>query len=406
MKRAIWIAAALGVTAATVQAQLTLLHTFTGTGSDGANPMGTLTLSGGTLYGMTFSGGTSGGGTVFDIGTNGSGYTTLRSFTGGSDGLQPSGSLTLSGGTLYGMTTYGGASFNGNVFQIGTNGSGYANLYTFTGGNGGAKPSGSLTLSGATLYGMTTYGGSNSKGNVFQIGTGGSYANLHSFTNEVLSSATPLGSLTLSGSFLYGMGYGGGASGQGTVFRIGTNGSGYTALYSFTGGSDGAAPKGSLTLAGDGATLYGLTSGGTSSNGTVFAIGTNGTFTLLHTFTGNDGAAPGGDLTLSPDGSTLYGLTSRGGASSSGTVFRVGTSGSGFTTLYSFTGGSDGASPAGSLTLSGNGTTLYGETSAGGTSGKGTIFSLSAIPEPGTIGLLVLLGSGLIGWRRLRSWGP
>jgi uncharacterized repeat protein (TIGR03803 family) len=63
-----------------------------------------------------------------------------------------------------------------------------------------------------------------------------------------------------------------------------------------------------------------------------------------------------------------------------GTVFAVNTDGSGFTNLYSFTGGSDGANPIAGLILSSN--TLYGTTQLGGGSGNGTVFSLPLPPLP------------------------
>src|SRR5258706_13771163 len=118
----------------------------------------------------------------------------------------------------------------------------------------------------------------------------------------------------------------------------------FTNLYSFTGGSDGASPEAGLVLSGN--TLYGTARlGGSSSNGTVFAVQTNGTgFTILHSFTAvsgslstnSDGAAPYAALTLL--GSTLYGTARDGGSSGNGTVFAINTDGTGFTNLHSFSG--------------------------------------------------------------------
>ena len=91
------------------------------------------------------------------------------------------------------------------------------------------------------------------------------------------------------------------------------------------------------------------------------------TFRTLHTFTelsvvvsNSDGAGPWGELILS--GSTLYGTTEIGGSSGNGTVFAINTDGTGFTNLHSFTPlfgihlvNCDGASPRAGLVLSGNG---------------------------------------------------
>jgi uncharacterized repeat protein (TIGR03803 family) len=74
-------------------------------------------LSGGTLYGTTQQGGSSGVGTVFKVNTNGTGYTVLKSFT-VSDGSYPQADLALSGDTLYGTTDGGGNLDNGTVFRI------------------------------------------------------------------------------------------------------------------------------------------------------------------------------------------------------------------------------------------------------------------------------------------------
>src|SRR5262249_28066630 len=93
-------------------------------------------LSGNTLYGTTGIGGTNGGGTVFSLNSDGTGFTTLYSFltNGGNGGhvfTSPQLSV-LSGNTLYGTTTWGGSSDNGTVFAINTDGTGFTNLYSFT----------------------------------------------------------------------------------------------------------------------------------------------------------------------------------------------------------------------------------------------------------------------------------
>jgi uncharacterized repeat protein (TIGR03803 family) len=77
-------------------------------------------------------------------------------------------------------------------------------------------------------------------------------------------------------------------------------------------------------------------------------------------------------------GSTLYGTTESGGGSGQGTVFKLNTDGTGYATLYSFTGGDDGANPQAGLILSDN--TLYGTAQKGGSSGQGTVFSLALAP--------------------------
>ena len=143
-------------------AQVSVLHEFNGGTDDGENPYGDLAISGSTLYGMTYWGGDNGKGTIFKIGTSGSDFTLLHEFAGGSeDGAFPVGSLVISGTTIYGITVNGGDSvWLGTIFKIETDGSNFTLLHEFTGGaDDGAKRIGKLVLSGATLYGMTDQGG-------------------------------------------------------------------------------------------------------------------------------------------------------------------------------------------------------------------------------------------------------
>jgi MYXO-CTERM domain-containing protein len=350
-----------------------LLHSFEGGIADGQLPGGSLTLSGSILYGMTSAGGASDFGTVFKLNTDGTGFSLLHSFGGASDGWSPNGSLTLSGSTLYGMTTLGGpGTGGGTLFKVNTDGTGFSVLHFFGGPSNGALPYGSLTLSGSILYGMTAAGGASNSGTLFQVNVDGTgFSVLHSFTGGTSDGRIPYGSLTLLGSTLYGMSSAGDAGG--VLFKVNTDGTSFSSLHSFQGGtSDGALPYGSLTASGS--TLYGMTVfGGASNGGTLFKVETDGTgFSLLRSFPWDwNDRVPDGFLTLS--GSTLYGMTYRGGASNGGTLFKIETDGTGFSLLHSFAGGtSDGKFPAASLTLSGS--TLYGMTSRGGASNRGTVF--------------------------------
>ena len=79
-----------------------ILHSFTGGASDGSYPFGSLTLSGLKLYGLTTGGGSSDGGTLFCVNTDGTGFGLLHNFTGAvGDGASPLGSLTLSGSKIW-----------------------------------------------------------------------------------------------------------------------------------------------------------------------------------------------------------------------------------------------------------------------------------------------------------------
>lgn len=361
-----------------------ILHTFTG--SDGGGPSGTLVSSGTALYGT--AGGGSAGGTVFRVNKDGSGYTVLHNFT-GSDGTGPGGGLTLAGATLYGAT----GNDPGTVFRIETNGSGFTLLRAFNGSDG-RWPCGGLALSGTALYGVTGGGGTLDRGTVFKMNSDGSaYAVLHSFGSYLDDGSHPDGGFLLSGTTLYGATELFGRFGCGTLFKINIDGSGYTILRQFAPDSGGWEPYCGLILAGT--TLYGTTLGGYSnssstsySGGKVFKVNTDGTgYSVLHNFSGSpdDGAQPYGGLVLS--GAMLYGTTGHGGYSAStgdfgyGTIFMVRTNGSGYAVLRKFT-GADGYWPAAGLLL--DGTTLYGTTCSGGLSSNGVVFALT-LPSPPTI---------------------
>jgi uncharacterized repeat protein (TIGR03803 family) len=88
-------------------------------------------------------------------------FSTLYSFTNGSDGSAPEAGLILSGNTLYGTAYNGGSADAGTVFKVNTDGTGFATLYSFTNGSDGANPQAGLILSGTTLYGTAQYGGTN-----------------------------------------------------------------------------------------------------------------------------------------------------------------------------------------------------------------------------------------------------
>ncbi len=374
-----------------------VLHSFGSVANDGAYPLGSLTLSGSTFYGMTagvyyktfgLGDNVDGNSTIFRINTDGTGYQVLHSFGIGSinNGANPMGNLTISGSTIYGMTYGAGAYGTGTIFQINTDGTGYQVLHSFGSiANDGSYPYGSLTLSGTTLYGMTSDGGAYGAGTIFQINTDGTgYQVLHSF-GVANDGSSPYGSLTLSGTTLYGMTAYGGAYRAGTIFQINTDGTGYQVLYSYGGSPyDGYNPQGAFIVSGS--TLYGVTEGGGAANwGTIFQINTSGGgYQVLYSFAGypNDGAWPFSSLTLS--GSTLYGMTCYGGSGGwggygLGTIFQINTDGTGYQTLYDFgSSANDGSIPNGSPTLLGS--TLYGMAYAGGIHGKGTIFSVGGAP--------------------------
>lgn len=382
-----------------------LVHGFNST--DGSGPAGTLLLQGNTLYG-TANGGTNYNGVIFAVQTNGLGFATVHSFAGGNEGAYPYGALVSSNGILYGTTSGLGANGSGTLFSLGLDGSNFSTIYTFgaTDANTGTNDDGAFPYCGLTigsdgsLFGSANSGGQYANGSLFHVGTSGNaFTNIHSFTAPDMfgfnqDGAKPALEMISRGNVLYGVMPSAGAQGDGNIFKINADGSGFTALHDFselnyTTNLDGAVPYGPLLLAGD--VLYGTTfSGGPSGNGTIFSIHTDGSnFTNLYRFgtlddnsANGDGANPIGGLVA--DGKTLYGVTQYGGKKGQGTLFQINTDGSGFYSLFSFPRLQSGTNALGANPGAGLihvGSSFYGTTSGGGPTGNGTVFALD-IPNP------------------------
>jgi len=355
---------------------LTTLYSFPD--AAGAFPEAGLVLSNGVLVGTTYSGGSSGWGTVFALSppsASGGGWSIheLYVFTGGADGANPrAGMIVNSQGVLFGTTEQGGASDYGVVFSLIPAGGGkYTEkvVYSFTGqGNDGAYPEAGLTLGPKSgyLYGTTYGGGTAGYGTVFALvpGTGGTWTEnvLYSFAGGPLGCGTtgnpacdgenPLGGLTLSSSgVLYGTTYGGGGAGWGTVFELTQAAGAWTEkiLYSFNGAPSAV------------------------NEGTACA--TSGDPTPC------DGGAPAGNVALNAATGALYGTTTLGGNPTGcpqggyeqgcGVVFQLTPPVAPSTTwteslLYTFAGPpQDGMLPSDNLIFAPSGGALYGTTFAG-----------------------------------------
>ena len=303
--------------------------------------------------------------------------TTTYSFTGGNDGGSPNGLMHGSDdGVLYGTTRYGGSNSWGTVFEMSPGGV-PATLYAFTGGNDGAAPFAPLAQGAdGNFYGTTVLGGASENGTVFKmtppnlltVGLTGLVE--FGITNGNL----PYAGLTLGADgFLYGTCDQGGDISFGTAFKVSTNGA-LATLHSFSEGSDGGQPVAGLLLGSDG-NFYGTTyAGGIYGYGTVFRLSTNGPLTTLVSFGYANGAYPRAALSQDVAGN-FYGTTFQGGAYSNGTVFMMTPTGL-LTNLYSFTGGNDGAQPVAGLFYGSDGN-FYGTTANGGAYGVGTLFTIA-----------------------------
>ena len=249
-------------------------------------------------------------------------------------------------------------------------------LYSFAGSDGATPHAGLIADPAGNLYGTTWGGGASGQGTVFQLDPSGNLTVLYSFAGG--DGSRPGGGLIADSSGnLYGTTINGGAQDAGTVFQLTPSGA-LNLLYSFTGGSDGALPFAGL-IADAAGNLYGTTiDGGAGGQGTVFQLDPSGTLTVL--YSSNEGS-PWAGLIADAAGN-LYGTTE--GGDGPGTVFQLTPSGT-LTVLHSFTGGSDGGRPVADLLADAAGN-LYGTTALGGANtscpgGCGTVFELTAPPS-------------------------
>jgi uncharacterized repeat protein (TIGR03803 family) len=344
---------------------------------EGHSPQGSLTLDGGFLYGMTNDGGAHNQGTIFRINPDGTGLAKLHDFD-GINGGKSTGTLVSDGTFLYGMTYQGGVNGFGTIFKINRNGSGFVKLFDFDIATTGGVPNGALLLSGTVLYGMTSNGGTIGYGTIFKISTAGTgFLTLRNLDN--LDGTNPKGSLISDGTFLYGMTSGGGNLGGGTIFKILPDGNGFAAMHEFDLNNGGHTPNGSLLL--DGGFLYGMTSsGGTHGDGTIFKIKTDGSgFSALYDIELDPNISGGGGPlgSLIVEGSNLFGMVSAGGPNAQGNIFKIKADGTSYTNLLDFD-SFNGSGPTASLVT--DGSFLYGMTPGGGANGKGTLFRTTLTP--------------------------
>jgi uncharacterized repeat protein (TIGR03803 family) len=321
-----------------------LLYSFGISSVNGAFPSsGVLLDAPGNLYGVTYQGGDSNVGTVYELSPDGSGgftETVLYSFKNDNqDGAIPYGNLTMdSAGNLFGTTSAGGTSFSGTVYELKHQSTGWQEtvLYSFKhDGLDAHSPVTGLTFDAAgNLYGVTSTGGANTGGTVYQLAPqpSGEWIErvIHNFNATGTTGTNPVGRLTVdSAGNLYGTTYWGGLHSGGTFFEMKRKGGAWMEreLYSFSNdGIDGIHPHGGLVFDASG-NLYGTTfEGGAAGKGTLFRLSPhkNGiwTETVLHNFrpNGTDGTLPDSDLIMDAAGN-LYGTTSLGGTSHGGTVF-------------------------------------------------------------------------------------
>ncbi|MEO8205850.1 MAG: choice-of-anchor tandem repeat GloVer-containing protein [Chthoniobacterales bacterium] len=289
-----------------------------------------------------------------------------------------------------------------------------SSVYSFNGVDG-AWSRGSLTLVDDVLYGRTSLGGTNNTGTIFSLNAGtvnSSFNWLYSFSaspTDGLGNQPHHNALVAVGDTLYGAAlYGGNENnpqtpeapgtppppvfpkdGNGTIFSIKTDGTGYAAVHEFNGWGttlphDAALPHSPFYL--KNGIAYGMTSnGGANNQGTIYSFSLadpDGTYAVNYSFTEDSGFKPHGVLTSDSTGTLLLGMARYGGTSDKGVIFKFDPNETdpdlAYSVLHEFDNVADnGANNAhGFLTLIG--TTVYGTTSEGGAnSERGTIFRMN-----------------------------
>jgi len=370
-----------------------VLYSFEG-GNDGTNPStGLVADSSGNLFGTTTEGGSAGYGVVYELLPSPGGWTqtVIHSFQ-GSDGAAPAASLIFDqAGNLYGTTSTGGEHHVGTVFELTRSGGVWTEtvLHSFT-DKDGSHPVASLIFDQAgNLYGTTLFGGRTHGGVVFQLKlSGGVWTErvLHTFRGRK-DGIDPEASLILDqNGVLYGTTMGG------NVFKLAPPTAGHANwmfknVFVFDGGQDDGPLSPGTLLAGKNGVLYGTQKfgNGPANAGAVFQLtppAKHGAWseTTIYRFSGgSDGLYPYAGVIADATGN-LYGTTTGDGQASFGTVFRLSPpaqQGGDWTktTLYAFGGGSDGSGPGAGLIFV-KGGALFSTTAGGGAFGDGTVFEI------------------------------
>jgi uncharacterized repeat protein (TIGR03803 family) len=261
-------------------------------GGNGARPNSGLLLgSDGLIYGATLAGGSHNRGVLFKVTTTGK-LITIMIFD-GTNGSNPGSLARGDDGNFYGTCNKGGDGL-GLLFKLTPDGH-FTVLVTFDGKNGSHPVSGLIKSGDGNFYGTTADGGSSNLGTVFELTSDGKFITIISLNGT--NGAHPDSALVeWSNGYFY-------------MIRLWQNMLIKAAFVQWSGDN-----------------FCGTTSGGGAhGNGTVFRVGDDGDLVTLVSFTGSDGLNLGANpnsLVPGEDGN-LYGTTAFGGKDSLGTVFRL-----------------------------------------------------------------------------------
>ncbi|MCP4438865.1 MAG: T9SS type A sorting domain-containing protein [Aureispira sp.] len=342
-----------------------------------SNPNTTLVqASNGKLYGTTSSGGTNFLGVIYEYDIVTGTCTKKYDFSNNT----PDGDLIEgTNGKLYGAISNGGTTGQGILYEYNITTTTYTKKHDFGGVTGQVPLKFLVKDSNGKLYGVTTGGGLNNEGVLFEYSpTTGIVSKKHDFNSASFNHSTEDNSLMYaSNGKLYGMTSYNGLSGGDVIYEFNLTTNIGTKKIDFSSSENGAVPLGSL-IQGTNGKLYGTTAnGGDSSVGVFFEYDlTTNTYIKKHDFDGANGAVPYGSLIQGTNGK-LYGTTANGGDSSVGVFFEYDLTTNTYIKKHDFDGVS-GAVPLGSLIQGTNGK-LYGTTAYGGDSSAGVFFEYDLI---------------------------
>ncbi len=331
------------------------------------------------LYGVTTGGGPSNSGAIFKIKTDNTGFAAVHHFTGGAGGEHPTGSLALTSfpDRFFGTTVHGGASGFGVLYEFDPNSNTFSVKHDFDDATGKNPQCGMIEIWGE-LWGTAALGGANGDGVLFRYIPNANYYQVVRDFDTDTDGGVPLGRLLAVNNKVYGMTSIGGANGFGTIFEYDIWTNNFAVLHHFN-DYDGRYPRGGLAFKDD--VLYGMCDGGNNDFGVIFAydLVNNYQYVLYH-FEGSTGSDPVGDLLVSGD--KLFGLTSSGGSGDYGVLFDIDVTTNDFNVRHNFDQPSGAYTDGSLMELSGK---LFGVTNAGGVTDDGVIFEFDPATDTYTV---------------------
>jgi uncharacterized repeat protein (TIGR03803 family) len=351
--------------------------------NSGRNPFGSLYLVNNKLYGMTFQGGKNNFGIIFEYSPNIDSFQVKFHFNGTNSGSNPYGELELApNGLLYGMTFLGGTNNLGTLFEFNIQNDSFVKKIDFDGSNYGRNPYGKLVHTGnGILYGLTSQGGSNSQGTLFEYNTNNSSLNVRVNFNGS-NGRNPFGSVTLiPNQKIVGLTNRGGLNNSGVLFEYSINNNTFTVKKHLNQSDNGYSPQ-SAVVNPYAYTLFGTTKfggtnqiNGTTSMGTLFEYDLKNNLYYKRTeFSSSLGYQPIGQLCYFKN--RVWGVTRFGGSNSDGSIYEYNPQTLQTTKKADFNYSTIGAEPIAGLTLAQD-NNLYGMTSFGGNNDFGTLFKFN-----------------------------